>query len=1252
MQSTFEMEPDLDIFSSMNDNGVIQSSMNAFNAELILQKLANNDNLVRMYHEAIAENKQIQQNLESLSGTANQIRQMYTNEKDRADKLSIINNESKRKLHELELQLKQTDNERINNDTLSKQTIAELEYNLDQKKAEYLSLCQGFMEQANILQSNSLSTQSSTRKSNKIMGILHANGISCKLANSPSKIKRKSTDDRVKAKTSKKVNEVCASCVTNKVMKETCEKSTQYQQSKATRSTCTSTFIQTTHASTMTDENESSNGNIDVILDKMIPVPHQLSPIKETRTCKTVASTQTNMLSYCTQGTITTINNIRKRINYVKNSPKKNFEESFDQLKLPQVKMEDTLLSFRSMSNLFCSAYNEHSSIYPNPMLLQIWTMLGELIFTIIGRESAFMDEKRLNDIGLIEKIHEIRSMISEKDPNLKETESNGIVDSAKSMYNGTNDCLDEHSRDSIESYNSGKIVISKIRNLNNSSPILDDSSACSVAQNATSLNGRHHFIPITLTKERQCSVIQNKNQKCDANNQINNNNDDALIAAKSNNCESTQTENLIESKIRDEIEGNLNQNIEKNQHASNEDHQLASNEDEMHFKVPKRKSTSYSKKVISKRRKIPKVRRNNEFCNAKNDLISNCFLFQSDPKKQDLITSLFGDDLSDDDDMECNQFEEILNLFHMPSLLSPIRDLEIDDIDKAPTIESQLNDTDPTANKNCQCPQIDDVAEKSCSLSPLDDLDYSEEEAELIRALESDDEPVDSAVEMPIENDIIEKPVNETIEDDNIETNEIFDDFSPASPKPEDQVSTEIAPTIPINTSAVSMNADETLNPPSECDNSILDCIIHDYSLNKFEEITIANSLSMPDNEVYLLFSLRNAIEKYCIDKTSSSTSVDKCIEKMFSISRQPKKLAASILEVLEDTKENLSLEFTPPAPAMQLSHQKCLILVSHIARFIPSFDKYIQFELERKLFTFIEQLPITNMINLTQFYIALIDIEQPMDKSKIRLFIYKCLYYFTQKSIPLIFNVIMAHPFVLPHANSIEFIHDPLIRAVTSILTNIPYSVNQQMDLNKFKRREMFMTLKRRYGYFADKSFPIDCVISYCLERLHANRLKNVSYALILIAKRQGFEYAVKQIIEKHLVPMLHHYFLQNLNTNTVHDGQIDVILSTMGSILKTSPIKQNIDGFINLFVTCLNATERQSIQEAAISSICQLNRFGTTKIYHHLAAWKPNYEISPHIQAMLNTIVYRKARPFWFDNVDRSNKNVPRKGKITRK
>lgn len=619
----------------------------------------------------------------------------------------------------------------------------------------------------------------------------------------------------------------------------------------------------------------------------------------------------------------------------------------------------------------------------------------------------------------------------------------------------------------------------------------------------------------------------------------------------------------------------------------------------------------------------------------------------------------LFGEtaDVADDGDDELAKTTAMIRYFDVPALISPIKEMDVVD-------ESRLHEcfgaTSPIeaaeSAADTQIPLPEDAPDDATD--DIADTEQSDAATEMINdaAMDVQVEPSDivsgecetqppPASPLPQNGpadsvDVVAAVDSEHAEQhggelaDSVIINADFDDsFSPASPQPELNACAQyeppeipLVPRMPFRSVDAGARAEE---PDTSA--AIIDHFIYNYSAAANRQIAAA-ARDPYANEAYLLASLRNALEMHHL----KATPAHDCVERLLHLTRRPLWLATAILEMVEDTREKISMACTPPAPAMQPTLQKLLVVTVHLSRAIAKFDRFVQFELERRLFSLTKEKDISEMVNLTHFYTGLIGIEPKQDLAKVRLFIYKCLYYFTYKSVPLVFTVIMAHPLALPHANVMDHISDPVTRAIVSILTNIPYSAHSaQKDAALYRKNEMYMTLRLRFGHFIDKSFPIDGAIDHCVEQLSANRLANVSYALILLAKRQGLEFAMKEIVEKRLRPLLDHYFTQNLSTTTAYDQQIVVILQTIGSIVKTMPVDANVDAFADLYQRCLKATERQAIQEAAVAAICQLNRFGASRIYEHLKAWTPNYAISDRTEAMLRTLVHRKRKPYWFQS-----------------
>lgn len=1324
--------------------------INPFNVELLNAKIVDRDQLIRRYNEKCAENIQNVKNLESITDTAQQIQKLYAAEKDRKQQLQTENAELRAKLLHKEQRLESMENERINNDTLYKQTIAELEEQMSKSNDKYLKLCESYVDQANILNTNRLLTVPLMRKCTAIRDILQSSGIPFEWDKSPVKSKAKApittTTITTEAATGKmKSNKTTTSAAARltrtfgmqtdlsmamlngtTVLKE--DKSTQYQQSKATRSTCTSAFIHMADCSTNTTDDLfatrqpiSSIAHSNAFVDKapatfIEPQQQRQQQPQLRRECvlnKATNSTQTTIPNYRTQGTLTHINNVRKRINYARTRSKSNsmfHEVKKEEYLSPCSSPSPSPLPSNSFTTATTPILSQNDPLRLNAQFHNLWQLLGELLCRIAGQQiNAPIDEKFTNEMQIIQRICEIQHLIGEK-AFASYAKSMRNIDMANDLSDSEMpivDCPDEqNSRDSIESYNSDKIHITKIRNLSNYSPSVHRDENDHPNEPMNESEQAMPFTPISTPNDRTVNLRETDTRSIES-----------IVTPQASSSSSSSLETLKNTAVSPlEIDAHERSQQSKtlcllssnalvgSRGDACSDNQIVGNtiatmippqdDDAAHFKVPKRKLSSKPKSNMQlvKKQKTAKVSKSSDNCELHLDSCKynqmHEFTFQNKLQHHEMMTSLFGD-ISDDDDDDCidaQQIQRILNSVSTPKMLSPIKDWPADTRCDSPSpplspspllqpldleLEQAISNDDPMIKASeevqqlkedvCGMPSVQMFKSNDNNRSQQQQEQEQQQQEEVENEAEEQQEQNEAETMKTMEtklnqslneNDSCEKPASAVLHCStngstqlNAEaTPEIDDFYSPASPKPDDQIVVEQTPlNIPLHTICNAAKPTEAADYEPAHDvstSSALDQIIYNYMPNIRHELQACTSKLSPA-ACYLLANLRLTIEKYCRSIEWTRDTVTAVIDRMFAISRQPMHLAIAILEVIEDTNEDLSLEFTPPAPALSVSHQKCLVLVSRVANHVPAFVQYMQFELERRLFTFqSKDKSIPAMTNLMHFCIALLDIESAttaMDRCKVRALIYKCLYYFKCAAVPLVFTVIMAHPHVIPHANSMEHQTDPLVRAIVSVLSNIIYTASSPSE--EFKKTAMFYTLKRRYGFFMDKLFPVDAVVDYCIECLRANRLQHVDYALILIAKRQEIEYARDCILDKQLIPLLHQYVAMDLNVNVEHDEKICTILFTIGSIVKTFPLEHSITGYLQMFVTCLDATPRQNIQEAAIAAICQMQRFtGTTEIYKHLASWQPNNPIGARVQVILKTLVYRKAKTFWFS--DNSN------------
>ncbi|XP_050096659.1 uncharacterized protein LOC126578284 [Anopheles aquasalis] len=365
---------------------------------------------------------------------------------------------------------------------------------------------------------------------------------------------------------------------------------------------------------------------------------------------------------------------------------------------------------------------------------------------------------------------------------------------------------------------------------------------------------------------------------------------------------------------------------------------------------------------------------------------------------------------------------------------------------------------------------------------------------------------------------------------------------------------------------------------------------------------------------------------------------------------------IAQSILDLIVSRGDIITnMNFTPPAPPLPATQQKLVLLVRWIGRELRTLDRVILQDLNRRVFTFkAESVHLAGLLALTYMYVALED-SRPVERRRIntaRLYIFKCLYYFGFKCIPLIHAVLRAFPLALPRMGSANFDNsDTLVNTIRTVLMNMKYGDETKTKGGTsafYRKRDLFNLLSTHYGY--QRGSPsYDELLVNLMDKLRANRLRNVSYSLILVAKRNGFEWARKHIIQNRLYPLLNEYLRQFEQSCRVVaetssaasssmmaaglDDRIVACIFAVSSILKTQPSDEDVTGMMQIFTTIVQLAHRHPmIQEAAIAGLMRFSRFGHVGIYERLSMWYPTHQISDRLKLMLMTMVHRKDYIFW--------------------
>lgn len=447
---------------------------------------------------------------------------------------------------------------------------------------------------------------------------------------------------------------------------------------------------------------------------------------------------------------------------------------------------------------------------------------------------------------------------------------------------------------------------------------------------------------------------------------------------------------------------------------------------------------------------------------------------------------------------------------------------------------------------------------------------------------------------------------------------------------------------------------------------------LLRTYDISKRNAVLQATNIES-NIDARLLGRIRRLIEIYLTSEWTL-TNLKICYTKLMKIcSGHYRIISMALIEIIEDTNDTIDERYTPSAPAMTANHQRVIVLVQKITETVSGFKQLCINQIEQTLFNFKHKFNsmIPALMNLAHFYLALNDIDDRncdnddvIRTSKARSFLYKSLYYLEFKAVPLIYVTLLAYPGCLPRLNatttttttgvrttnseididSLDDPHrfltddqyDPLTLTLHSIITNISLYIpfEKRLEYQYYRKSELFFLLKKYYNYSKTKRISHEEIVQYLIDKLLLNdtmSMKNISYSLILIGKRNGCEWATKHIINQHLLPLLRNLIRHSMASNEM-DKQIIQILFIFSSIIKAQPITDDISDYQQIFGTILNKIDRQPIQEAAVEALLRTSKFSVTNVYQRIYRWCPMYTISRKLYCMLQTFMHRKPLSFW--------------------
>ncbi|XP_055844478.1 uncharacterized protein LOC129910904 [Episyrphus balteatus] len=449
-------------------------------------------------------------------------------------------------------------------------------------------------------------------------------------------------------------------------------------------------------------------------------------------------------------------------------------------------------------------------------------------------------------------------------------------------------------------------------------------------------------------------------------------------------------------------------------------------------------------------------------------------------------------------------------------------------------------------------------------------------------------------------------------------ESSSLYDE-SPASPPPSDR--TPIKPyTIreSFETSPLTEMENDSANK------TIISHLITNYSRRHFKMLTTTQQFNPK-----LLDQLESAINEF-LNSLCLMMDTVRFVDSVLNLTTDDKIISKAIVNAVKEApRPETEINSKIPDTFLSPTHRKLFAVVETLCEQFPNLNRNLQSSIEHSMFTLVKEvISIDVLMNLTQFYLAIIGSSSCAGTTNpARLFICKCLYFYNQKAIPMIYHTLCVYPTVLPQRIDTTYDRsDILISTIQSILMSTYYDP-EKCD---FMTRQILAKLRMFYNYESFKP-PRDEVIENMMAKIRAGRFKNVSYALSLICKRMEQNQTEKFILNQKLLPLANEFY-NTLNQGSENDEKIACVLECISFVIRPFSFDTDISQYVNLFGRFLNAaSERKVIQEAAVAAILRTARFGFVQCFNAIYNFKPTYELSENLKLMLRSFIYKKGKLF---------------------
>ncbi|XP_015126296.1 uncharacterized protein LOC107047904 [Diachasma alloeum] len=341
---------------------------------------------------------------------------------------------------------------------------------------------------------------------------------------------------------------------------------------------------------------------------------------------------------------------------------------------------------------------------------------------------------------------------------------------------------------------------------------------------------------------------------------------------------------------------------------------------------------------------------------------------------------------------------------------------------------------------------------------------------------------------------------------------------------------------------------------------------------------------------------------------------------------SKSPRTVAKATIDFVIDRSEidePLDLTYTPPAPPMTKSLQRIVTLLKDLDPKIPELINFVFRGIEYILFRLSSTPSWEAVGELSKLYTVLARIRK--DRERVRIMCCDAIYGLQKKSVIVLHAVLTCWPEVLPLFDAEKDQHLPV--SIAHIIRSHP--VNDSSKCEQVKK-----LIKGFFKY--PQNDPSEVLGGKLLEALGRNYDKSVETGILLLSKREGPEWAYKNIIQRGLMKMI----VEGKCSEVYHP------LKLLGFLLRPFPLADK-DGPVKKIMEQLKAlaesdTGSPDLQEGAISALMSLSRHRFDDIAASVLSWQPTRALPELLHEQMNAF-FASRGPHWSQIRAKSRKHA---------